>query len=81
MTLHYLEQILSLGPMVCTWTMQASVFKQASHLGNLKNLALSVTQRHQQWLCYHLASGNILKSTAESGPCNTYSVSLTRFYL
>ena len=78
--LHYPEQILRLGPMVCCWTMRfeskLQFFKRASHLGNFKNIALTVAQRHQRWLCYQLASGNLLKPKFECGPQKTPTVAL-----
>jgi len=52
-------------------------FKRASHLGNFKNIALTVAQRHQRWLCYHLASGNLLKPNFECGPLRTPTVPLS----
>ena len=62
--IHYPEQIIALGPMVCSWTMRyeakLSLFKKASHLGNFKNIAKTLAKRHQQWMCYHLTSGKLL---------------------
>lgn len=59
--IHYAEQILSIGPMVCSWTMcqeaKLSFFKRASHLGNFKNIACTLARRHQRWICYQSASG------------------------
>ena len=46
------------------------IFKQAARLGNFKNIAFSVTNRHQRLLCYELASGHLLNSPNEYGPCN-----------
>ena len=78
---HYPQQLLLLGPMVCCWTMRfeskLQFFKRASHLGNFKNIALTVAQRHQRWLCYHLASGNLLKPNFECGPLRTPTVPLS----
>ena len=78
---HYPAQILSLGPMVCTWTMRyegkLQFFKRASHLGNFKNIALTVAQRHQRWMCYQLASGNLLKSNYECSPSKTATVNFS----
>ena len=78
---HYPKQLLLLGPMVCCWTMRfeskLQFFKRASHLGNFKNIALTVAQRHQRWLCYQLASGNLLKPNFECGPQKTPTVTLS----
>lgn len=56
--LHYPQQILSVGPMIRTWNMRneakLNIFKQASRLGNFKNIAYSIANRHQQLLCYEL---------------------------
>ena len=72
--LHYPEQILNVGPMVRTWNMRneakLNIFKQAVRLGNFKNIAFSVANRHQRLLCYELASGHLLNSPNEYGPCN-----------
>jgi len=77
---HYPQQLLFLGPMVCCWTMRfeskLQFFKRASHLGNFKNIALTVAQRHQRWLCYQLASGTLLKPNFECGPLRTPTVPL-----
>ena len=79
--LHYPDQLLLLGPMVCCWTMRfeskLQFFKRASHLGNFKNIALTVAQRHQRWLCYQLASGNLLRPNFECGPQKTPTVTLS----
>lgn len=71
--LHYPEQILNVGPMQRTWCMRheakLNMFKRASHLGNFKNIALSLAFRHQRLLCYELASEKLLDTPIESGPC------------
>ena len=70
--LHYPKQILSVGPMVRTWNMRNEaklyVFKQAARLGNFKNIAFSVANRHQRLQCYELASGNLLSTPNVYGP-------------
>ena len=70
--LHYPEQIVALGPMTRTWTIRheakLNFFKQASHLANFKNVAFSLANRHQRWLCYELGSKNILHVSIECGP-------------
>ena len=70
--LHYPEQIAALGPMTRTWTIRheakLNFFKQASHLANFKNVAFSLANRHQRWLCYELGSKNILRVSVECGP-------------
>ena len=69
---HYPDQIVALGPMTRYWTMRheakLSLFKKASHLGNFKNIAYTLASRHQRWMCYQLASGDILQSCFECGP-------------
>ena len=69
---HYPEQILAIGPMVRSWTMRCegklSLFKRASRLGNFKNIALSLAQRHQRWMCYQGSSGNLLEAAFECSP-------------
>jgi len=70
--LHYPDQIAALGPMTRYWTMRheakLSLFKKASHLGNFKNIAYTLASRHQRWMCYQLASDDILQSCFECGP-------------
>ena len=70
---HYPDQIIALGPMVQTWTMRheakLNLFKRASRLGNFKNIALTLAQRHQRWMCYYQsASGELFQSYYECGP-------------
>ena len=69
---HYPDQIVALGPMTRYWTMRheakLSLFKKASHLGNFKNIAYTLASRHQRWMCYQLASDNMLQSCFECGP-------------
>lgn len=61
--LHYPKQILSVGPMVRTWNMcneaKLNLFKQTSRLGNFKNIAFTIANRHQRLLCYELSTSNI----------------------
>ena len=70
--LHYPDQIILLGPMVRTWTMRyeakLNLFKRASRLGNFKNIALTLAQRHQRWMCYQTSSGEIFQSDFQCGP-------------
>ena len=73
--LHYPQQILSVGPMVRTWNMRnvakLNIFKQASRLGNFKNIAYSIAHRNQRLLCYELSTAKILDaSSTVFGPCN-----------
>ena len=71
--LHYPKQILRVGPMVRTWNMRnkakLNIFKQAARLGNFKNIAFSVANRHQRLLCYELVSTNLLNSPNAYGLC------------
>lgn len=67
--IHYAEQILAIGPMICSWTMrQEANFKRASHLWNFKNIACTLACRHQRWICYQSASGFLIDSPCECGP-------------
>ena len=73
--LHYPEQLLNLGPMVRTWTMRYEAklhfFKQSSHSSNFKNISLSLANAHQRWMCYEMATGQLISSCLESGPSNS----------
>ena len=59
--LDYPKQFLNLGPMVSTWTMRYEAklhfFKQSSHSQNLKILLFRLTNAHQHWMCYEMATG------------------------
>ena len=70
--IHYPEQIFALGLLVRSWTIRyeakLSLFKKAARIGNFKNIALTLSQRHQHWMCYQLASGQLLQSGFECGP-------------
>lgn len=72
--LHYPRQIIKVGPMIRTWNMRneakLNVFKQASRLGNFKNIASSIANRHQRLLCYELLTHQLLWSPLECGPCD-----------
>ena len=69
---HYPEQMSSLGPMLNTWTMRYEAklrfYKRASHLSNFKNIALSLANRHQNWMCYEMSSGHLILNHLECGP-------------
>ena len=69
---HYPEQIMAIGPPIRAWTMRyeakLNLFKRASHLGNFKNIALTLSHRHQRWLCYQLSSGELFRGKFECGP-------------
>ena len=64
--------MLIVGPMTKTWTIRheakLNFFKQATKLDNFKNIASSLANRHQRWVCYELCSGNILAKPVECGP-------------
>ena len=70
---YYPKQVMQDGPMLRTWNMRNEAklngFKQASRLGNFKNIVLSVAQRHQTLLCHELSSAKLLHSPVECGPC------------
>lgn len=74
--IHYPDQIAALGPMVRNWTMRyeakLNLFKRSARLGNFKNIALTLAQRHQRWMCYQLSSSELLKSPMEVGPGNQH---------
>jgi len=42
-------------------------FKKASRLSNFKNVSLSLTNTHQRWMCYKMASGNLINNSIECG--------------
>ena len=69
---HYPEQMLTVGPMLNTWTMRYEAklrfYKQAAQLSNFKNIAYSLANRHQRWMCYEIASGNLISDQLECGP-------------
>jgi hypothetical protein len=69
---HYPNQILSVGPMVTSWTMRheakLNFFKKASRLSNFKNVAQSVARRHQRWMCYEMTSSDAFSTSLECGP-------------
>lgn len=70
--IHYPEQMMAMGPMTKTWTIRheakLNFFKQVTKLDNFKNIALSMANRHQRWICYELASGSLLSKPLECGP-------------
>jgi len=53
-----------LGPLTNTWCMRMEVknsyFKKTAQLGNFKNIALSVSNRHQKFMCALLNSRDFL---------------------
>ena len=64
---------MALGPMVRTWTIRQEAklnfFKRSAHLGNFKNISLTLAFRHQHWFCYQASSaGGLLYSSLECGP-------------
>ena len=69
---HYPSQIIALGPMVRTWTMRheakLNLFKRAARLGNFKNIAYTLAQRHQRCMCFQSSSGGLFQSCFECGP-------------
>lgn len=70
--LHYPEQLLNLGPMIRTWTMRYEAklhfFKQSSNSSNFKNIAFTLANAHQRWMCYEMATGKLISSCLECGP-------------
>ena len=70
---HYPEQIIQVGPMTVTWVIRheakLNFFKKASNIVNFKNIPFSLASRHQRWMCYEMANGNIvMDSSVECGP-------------
>ena len=69
---HYPELILQVGPLVRSWTMRHEAklhfFKQAAHMGNFKNVTLTLANRQQRWSCYQRSSGSIVDTPVEYGP-------------
>ena len=76
--LHYPTQIIATGPMIRTWTIRyetkLNCLKQCSHLANFNNVALSLANRHQRWMCYEMSSEYILHSELECGPSSPSSL-------
>lgn len=70
--IHYPEQMLAMGPMTKSWTMRheakLNFFKQLTKVDNFKNIAFSMANRHQRWICYQLACGTLLSTPVECGP-------------
>ena len=70
--IHYPEQMLNLGSATRTWTMRyeakLNFFKQSSHISNFKNIAFSLANSHQRWICYEMASGCLISDSLECGP-------------
>lgn len=60
--------------MVRAWNMRneakLNIFKQTSRLGNFKNIASSVANRHQRLFCYELSSSQLCVSHTACGPCD-----------
>jgi hypothetical protein len=56
--LHYPEQVKMIGPLIRSWNMRnegkLNIFKRASRLGDFKNIAFSLAQRHQRLQCFPL---------------------------
>ena len=60
--LQYASQIDRFGPLIHSWTMRQdsklSFVKRVSRSSNYKNVAKTVAQRHQFWLCYQIQSNS-----------------------
>ena len=61
--------------MVHTWTMRyeakLNFFKQSSRHSNFKNIAYSLANSHQRWMCYEMASGGLIFNQLECGPVSS----------
>ena len=70
---HYPKQILTFGPLINCWTMRHEaklrLCKMVGRFGNFKNICLSIAEKHQRWLCYHLQfpHGSFLTESVEVG--------------
>ena len=55
---HYASQVQNFGPLISSWTMRheskLGFIKRASKRSNFKNVAKTVSDRHQRWQCYKL---------------------------
>ena len=74
--LHYPAQIEKYGPLIHTWTMRneakLSFIKCAFRSGNFKNIAKTVANHHQLWLCYQLqCQDSLLHRPPEFSPKST----------
>lgn len=54
--------------MVIRHEAKLNFFKKASNLVNFKNVPFSLANRHQRWICYEMANGNIIDVSLECGP-------------
>ena len=71
--LHYASQIERFGPLIHSWTMRQesklSFVKRVSRSSNYKNVAKTVAQRHQFWLCHQMQSNpHMLTPSLEVSP-------------
>ena len=70
--LHYPEQILALGPLIRVWTMRYEgklcLLKNGGRLSNFKNIAQSISYRHQLWMCYEFSTNTVFSNHLECGP-------------
>ena len=80
--IHYPEQLMQVDSMVHTWTMRqeakVNFFKQASQIGNFKNIPLTLANCHQGWMCYEMASRQLLSNPLECGPNRLSNVGLVK---
>lgn len=69
---HYPQQICTIGPMIRSWTMRHEAkllfFKRMARIGNFKNIAFTLANRHQRLLCWKLSTGNLLNNPIECSP-------------
>ena len=73
---------MQVGSMVRTWTMRyeakLNFFKRASQIGSFKNIPLTLANRHQCWMCYEMASRQLLSTPLECGPNRLSNVGLVK---
>lgn len=72
---HYPNQIRTHGPLIRAWTMRyegkLSYFKQIARTCNYKNVTLTLANKHQRWLAYHLFSEMMFTPEVLRGPMKT----------
>lgn len=80
----YVCVIYRLGPLTNTWCMRMeaknSYFKRAAQIGNFKNIALSVANRHQRLMCALLNSTDFFNKSVEKLPSKLIFISITIQY-
>ena len=73
LTVLHLHPLYSYGPLTRMWTMRYEAkhryFKRwCSIMGNFKNIAKTLANHHQKYLCYLLSTNSFLSPTTSIGP-------------